>query len=200
MFTNHCEADLHIGRIIGIDPGSTTLGCSMLEYDVRTLEITRLCAYTFNADKMRLDELITLNHSERYARILALSDALHDVFVANPPNHIACESPFLKRRFPQAFAVLTEVVFGVRLAVRRYDPTMELDLVDPPTAKKAVGIVRKEDMSSKTKVHERLKALLHDKFDEAHSAASFAELDEHSTDGGAIAYWRWKKLFDGCEA
>lgn len=194
MFTNHCDTEEHVGRIIGIDPGSTTLGCSMLEYDVRTLEITRLCAYTFNADRMRLDDLAALNHSERFARILALSEALHDVFVANPPNHVACESPFLKRRFPQAFAVLTEVVFGVRLAVRRYDPTMELDLVDPPTAKKAVGIVRREDMSSKTKVHECLKTLLLDKYDEDHSGRSFAKLDEHSTDGGAIAYWRWKKL------
>ncbi|BAW19060.1 putative crossover junction endodeoxyribonuclease RuvC [Ralstonia phage RP31] len=194
MFTNNCEPDDHIGRIVGIDPGSTTLGCTLLEYDVRTMEILRLCAYTFNADKMRLDDLTVLNHSERYARIIELSEALYNVFLNVRPNFIISESPFLKRRFPQAFAVLTEVVFGIRMAVRKYDPTMQLDLVDPPTAKKAVGIVGKEDMKSKTKVHECLKKLILPKFDAAHSAAEFAELDEHSTDSGAIAYYKWKKL------
>ncbi len=194
MFTNHCESEDHIGRIVGIDPGSTTLGCAVIEYDVRTLEILRTCTYTFNAGKMRLDDLAVLNHSERYARIYELEDALFDVFMDLSPNYIACESPFLKRRFPQAFGVLTEVVYAIRMAVRRYDPTMTLDLVDPPTAKKAVGVVRREDMSSKTKVHELVKEILYDKFDEAHSAEAFKDLDEHSTDSMAIAYWRWKRL------
>lgn len=192
MFVNDCEPDDHVGRIIGIDPGSTTLGCTLLEYDVRTMEIIRLCAYTFNADKMRLDDLTTINHSERYARIFKLVDTLYDVFMKVRPNYIISESPFLKRRFPQAFAVLTEVVLSVRMAVRRYDPTMSLDLVDPPTAKMAVGATGK---ANKEEVHAALKKLLPTlHFDESKSAASFAELDEHSTDGAAIAYYKWKRL------
>lgn len=194
MFANHCESEEHIGRIVGIDPGSTTLGCALIEYDVRTLEILRTCTYTFNAAKMRLDDLVTLNYSERFARIFALEDALLGVFLDVRPNYIASESPFLKRRFPQAFAVLTEVVYAIRMAVRRYDPVMTLDLVDPPTAKIAVGSTGK---GTKEQVHAALKKLLpvlH--FDEAHSACRFEDLDEHSTDSMAIAYWRWTKLVE----
>lgn len=200
MFANHCEPEDHIGRIVGIDPGSTTLGCAMIEYDVRTFEILRTCAYTFNADKMKLDQLAVLNHSERFARIWDLSDALYEVFRDLQPTHIISESPFLKRKFPQAFAVLTEVVFGVRMAVRKYDPTMPLDLVDPPTAKMAVGANPKgkkgaSQAEKKKEVHTALAKLLPELvFDSDNSVAAFEDLDEHSVDSIAIAYSKWKQL------
>jgi Holliday junction resolvasome RuvABC endonuclease subunit len=192
MFTNHCEPDDHIGRIVGIDPGSTTLGCALIEYDVRTLAILRTCAYTFNADKMRLDDLASLNHSERFARIFALQQALYSVFLDLRPNIVISESPFLKRRFPTAFGVLTEVVFAIRMAVRQYDPTMQLDLIDPPSAKMATGATGK---AKKDEVHAALKKLLAGlHFDPSYSAMPFNELDEHSVDAIAIAYSMWKKL------
>lgn len=194
MFVNDCENNQEVGRIIGIDPGSTTLGVSIIEYDVRTLKILRTCAYTLNASKMRLNELDIENHSDRYARIYELGDALYDLFVAAAPNFIISESPFLSRRMPTTFAVLTEVVFAIRYAVRKYDPTIKLDLVDPPSAKMAVGASGK---AKKDQVHAALKKIEAEIcFDEANSAFAFNLLDEHSVDAIAIGYYKWKKLLE----
>lgn len=192
MFTNDDDLDQAICRIIGIDPGSTTLGFSVIEYDARTLEIVRSYAYTFNAGKMRLNELDILNHSERYARIYELMEAIYDAFIELRPNFVISESPFMAMRRPQAYGALVEVVFAIRSALRRYDPTMSLDLIDPPSAKNAVGA---PGNAKKEQVHIALKKLLpllH--FDVANSEAPFDELDEHSVDSLAIAYSRWKKL------
>lgn len=192
MFTNDCETDETVGRIVGIDPGSTMLGFSNLEYDLRSFDIVRTCAYTFNASKMRLNELDICNHSERYARIYELMDAVYDAFLTLRPHFVICESPFMAMRRPQAYGALVEVVFAIRMALRKYDPTMSLDLIDPPSAKNAVGA---PGNAKKEQVHAALKKLLATlNFDVANSAAPFDELDEHSVDSLAIAYSRWKKL------
>ena len=186
------DPDLQVGRIVGIDPGSTTLGFSILEYDLHSFEIVRSYARTFNAGKMKLSELDIVNHSERYARIYELMDALYDAFVELQPNFVISESPFMAMRRPQAYGALVEVVFAIRSALRKYDPTMNLDLIDPPRAKNAVGA---PGNAKKEQVHDSLKKLLSSlHFDESRSSKSFDELDEHSVDGLAIAYSRWKKL------
>jgi Holliday junction resolvasome RuvABC endonuclease subunit len=194
MFTNDDDVDQAICRIIGIDPGSTTLGFSVLEYDARTLKIIRTYAFTFNAGKMKLSDLDIENHSERYARIYELMEALYEKFLELKPTFVICESPFMAMRRPQAYGALVEVVFAIRSALRKYDPTMPLDLIDPPSAKNAVGAAGN---AKKEQVHAAMKKLLpalH--FDVLLSDAPFDLLDEHSVDGTAIAYSRWKKLID----
>ena len=186
------DPDQQVGRIVGIDPGSTTLGFSILEYDLHSFEIVRTYARTFNAGKMKLSELDIANHSERYARIYELMDVLYDAFVEMEPTFVISESPFMAMRRPQAYGALVEVVFAIRSALRKYDPTMNLDLIDPPRAKNAVGAAGN---AKKEQVHAALKELLPTlHFDETRSSESFDELDEHSVDGLAIAYSRWKKL------
>ena len=186
------DPDQQVGRIVGIDPGSTTLGFSILEYDLHSFEIVRTYARTFNAGKMKLSELDIANHSERYARIYELMDTLYDAFVEMEPTFVISESPFMAMRRPQAYGALVEVVFAIRSALRKYDPTMNLDLIDPPRAKNAVGAAGN---AKKEQVHDALKKLLPTlHFDESLSSESFDELDEHSVDGLAIAYSRWKKL------
>lgn len=186
------DPDQQVGRIVGIDPGSTTLGFSILEYDLHSFEIVRTYARTFNAGKMKLSELDIANHSERYARIYELMDTLYDAFVEMEPTFVISESPFMAMRRPQAYGALVEVVFAIRSALRKYDPTMNLDLIDPPRAKNAVGAAGN---AKKEQVYAALKKLLPNlHFDETRSSESFDKLDEHSVDGLAIAYSRWRKL------
>lgn len=192
MFALDQDLDQAICRIIGIDPGSTTLGFSVLEYDARTLKIIRTYAYTFNAGKMKLNLLDIESHSERYARIYELMEAIYGGFVDLQPNFVICESPFMAMRRPQAYGALVEVVFAIRSALRKYDPIMSLDLIDPPSAKNAVGAAGN---AKKEQVFAALKKILGEiHFDEELSGCSFDDLDEHSIDGIAIAYSRWKKL------
>jgi Holliday junction resolvasome RuvABC endonuclease subunit len=192
MIVHDQDLDHAICRIVGIDPGSTTLGFSVLEYDARTLKIIRVYAHTFNASKMKLNLLDIESHSERYARIYELMEAIYEGFVELQPNFVISESPFMAMRRPQAYGALVEVVFAIRSALRKYDPTMSLDLIDPPSAKNAVGA---PGNAKKEQVFAALKKMLPQlNFDEERSGCTFDELDEHSVDGIAIAYSRWKKL------
>ncbi len=195
MVSSDCDGYDYICRIIGIDPGSTTLGVTVIEYDIRTMSIVRTYSWTLNAGRLKLNELDIETHSERHARIFMLSELLYTTFVKYRPNFIITESPFLKKRFPLAFAVLTEVVYAIRLAVYRYDPFIPLDLVDPPTAKKAVGAKTVKGGNQKEPVHAALKLLqdtLH--YDETLSTVTFNNLDEHSIDSMAVSYYKWKTL------
>lgn len=194
MFSDDIDVDQSICRIVGIDPGSTTLGFSVLEYDARTLRIIRTYAYTFNADKMKLSDLDALSHSERYARIYALMQALYEAFLELQPTFVISESPFMAMRRPQAYGALVEVVFAIRSALREYDPAMSLDLVDPPSAKNAVGA---SGNAKKEQVAHAIKKILHQIcFDSSASNITFDELDEHSVDAIAIAYSRWLRLIE----
>lgn len=184
-----------VGRIVGIDPGTTTMGLSLIEYDLDTLIIQRSCAYTLNAGRMPLSELDVLSHSERYARIFELMDILYKLFVQIQPHHVISESAFMSRRMPTAYGALSEVIFAVRLALRRYDPGIPLDLIDPPSAKRAVGASGK---AKKDEVHTAIKKLVDDLcFDSQYSAAIFDNLDEHSVDALAIAYSKWSMIVSG---
>lgn len=180
---------------MGIDPGSTTLGVTIIEYDVITLEITKTYSHTLNAGRIPLNENDVALNNERYARIFLLANILYELFREYGPNFVVSESPFLKRRFPLAFAVLTEVVFAIRMALHRYDPTIKLELVDPPTAKKAVGAIITKGKEQKNPVRDALIKLLPDlNYDPTHYEQEFLCLDEHSIDSIAIAYWKWVTL------
>lgn len=194
MSTSIDELDQSICRIIGIDPGSTTLGFSVLEYDAKTYDIIRTYAYTFNAGKMQLNIQDIENHSERYARIYEIMEALYKAFYRIRPNHVVSESPFMAILRPSAFAPLVEVVFAIRSALRKYDPLMSLSLIDPPSAKNAVGAPGNAKKDVVKVCVEKLLDVLH--FDAEESGCEFAALDEHAVDGIAIAYSRWKKLID----
>lgn len=179
-------------RIIGIDPGSTTMGVGLIEVNLKDQLIIGMAAKTLNAKKLRLSELDEKVHSARYSRIYALGDALYDLFAEVKPSIVACESPFMSRRQPTAYGSLMETVYAVRTALRNYDSTIPLDLVDPPTAKIAVGAKgnagKEEVLAGLVKVCEKEGAL----FDEEKSGMAIKEIDEHSSDGLAIAYWRYK--------
>ena len=195
MFVNDCENNQEVGRIVGIDPGTTTMGISVIEYNVVTLEIIRTCAHTVNAGKLRLSEQDVDSHGARYARIFGLQNALYELFLEIKPNFVIAESPFMARRMPTAFAALTEVVFAIRSALRMFDPTMVLDLIDPPSAKLAVGAKTVKGGDTKKPVRLALNKLENVlQFDNTSSAATFDQLDEHSIDGTAIAYARWRRL------
>jgi Holliday junction resolvasome RuvABC endonuclease subunit len=85
-----------------------------------------------------------------------------------------------------------ETVFAIRTAARNYDESLALDLVDPPSAKNAVGApgnAKKEQVYAA--MHKMLDALVYDKTE---YDLEFSKLDEHSVDALAIAFWRMKKL------
>lgn len=174
-------------RIVGIDPGSVTLGACVIDLDLQTRTETLVDVRTFDASKnMRDYHNLSRIHGDRCARLQIHEDSLTGYFSVFKPHAIISEAPFLGR-FPQAFAALTECVTAIRRAVMRYDRFMPLHIADPMTVKSAVGVHRmgRKDKGalSKENVHAavmQLPLLNPGQID-------LASLDEHSIDAIAVA-------------
>lgn len=177
-----------VGCIVGIDPGSETLGTGALRVNVVTLEIVESAAFTYVGSKLAKDTWLGDVHGARAGRISAHEDNLVDMFHYWQPNLVASESPFYSQFRPQAFGALTETVDAIRNALWRYDCWLSLFMIDPPTVKKAVGA---SSHAKKDEVKEALMALPDLNYN---GPIPFALLDEHSVDALAVAYARLKIL------
>lgn len=127
-------------RIIGIDPGTDTLGIGLVSIDLLVHEVTVLDGHTFVAHQhlTHADSLIeTLG--ARQTRLLKLSAGLSVALDHCKPHAVVCETPYLDR-FPEAFRALVECLAMIRLCLYQYDPGMLLRTVDPASAKAAIGV------------------------------------------------------------
>ena len=169
--------------IVGIDPGSETLGICMLDFNVVTMAVVKTTAQTFVGSKLgMMSRWIAESHSERFARIEAHKQNLKQLLWINRPLIVACESPFYNSLRPSAYGVLVEVLNALKYACYEYNPDLPFTLIDPPSAKKAVGAkgnAKKEQMREAVLV-------LPDLFFQG--PVPLNNLDEHSIDSIAIAY------------
>lgn len=184
--------DDNIYRLLAIDPGSNTMGIALMEIDLYNRECVVGTAYTINgAQLMKNYPEIIATHGERNARLYAQKAHINNLLVHFEPHGVVCESPYMGR-FPQAYAALVECIHGIRQAVMEYDSTIGLQLIDPPTAKNAVGV--KARGSQKEEVGEAIRHLEHVRYlDELR----LNELDEHAKDALAVGYVRVKQLLGG---
>lgn len=176
--------------IIGIDPGSDTMGISEIKVDFKTQEIIETTAWTITASKLVNDTTwLSVNHSFRLARIHVLKERLINIFNKIDPAIIVCESPFYNPRRPNAYGVLVEVLTAVRESVIEHDVWKALYLIDPSSIKKSVGAPGNAD---KTVMKEKIKELECLKYK---GSIELASLDEHSVDAIATAYCKYKNVF-----
>jgi Holliday junction resolvasome RuvABC endonuclease subunit len=174
-------------RIIGIDPGTETLGVSVLDVSLTTNQIVLQYVSTYTATQLiRLFHLqwISQVHGDRIARLKAHEENLYSLFTTFRPHEIVSESPYLGR-FPAAYAALVECMSVIRSAVMRYDFRMPLHTLDPPTVKTRLGVSGK----SGDKTHMR-EGLLRLPDLENPQRIPIELLDEHSIDAMAVAYTR----------
>jgi Holliday junction resolvasome RuvABC endonuclease subunit len=179
-------------RIVGIDPGTDTLGIAVLDVDVqsRSVEIVRL--YTLHASR-NVDPLSAASvfRGSRYAQIQYLEKAMSSLFVNLMPSAIVHESPFMGR-FPEAYRALAECIGAIRRACDQYNPTLLIESVDPPTAKLAVGAKVGRD-STKDTVKQAVLAMQLP----CSNVVDLSLASEHAIDAIAVAYWKAKKLIAG---
>lgn len=176
-------------RICGIDPGSDTLGLSLVQVDLLSGEVDLLESSTYTGSSMlKQYPLLVEIHGARTARLWAHQDNLERQFKIHRPHAVYSESPFLGR-FPQAFAALTECITAIRRATFLYDPLMQLNLVDPPTVKLAVGVKAKGTDKNDVK-----KGLQKVEWLNNPNGINIESLDEHSVDSICVALTRAKAL------
>jgi Holliday junction resolvasome RuvABC endonuclease subunit len=181
-------------RIIGIDPGTNTLGVAILDVCLLEGKVTLMDAFTLVSNvSVQRHQNVLLAHGERYAKLYAHSEALRKLFGEWQPNCVICESPFLGR-FPQAFEALVECKLMIRRALQLYDKSMSLETVDPPTAKKAVDAPGKGgDKNAVRDAVLKLKDLITaDKVD-------ILKLDEHAIDAIAVGFFKVRQIQEWLE-
>ena len=176
--------------IVSIDPGSTFLGVGIIKVDAASMEIESSTAFTLNGAKLSSeDDWIMETHGDRVARILSLEIELLRIFRSVRPNFICSESPFINTKFPASGLALTEVMWGIRSAVMKYDQWVILETLPPSNVKQAIGCkgnAVKDDMLAKiVSMKNKFKYI---------GKMPIEKLDEHSVDALAVGYYKYTQL------
>lgn len=175
--------------IVGIDPGSQTLGVAVIEVDIVSRNIVSTQACTFTGDKLyREDDHYRELYGDKFYRIDKHRENLTAIFRYVRPIAICCESPFYSQRRPSAFGVLMEVLTAIQEAVKDYNSGMSLHVIDPPNVKKAVGASGNADKESVKRAILKMPNLNFKGF------CPLEKLDEHSIDAIGVAYYQYRAL------
>lgn len=187
-----------IARVVGIDPGSETLGLAVLSFDTVTQEILQTDCHTVVGSRLNGSPWVGELHGDRFTRIVGHSDNLLQFFHKVQPLAIAAEAPFFNPLRPYAYGVLMEVMAGIRNTVMQYDSWMPLYLLEPSTVKKAIGAMRKPNKAIKETTKDVVReAMARLPFLKLSPALEY--LDEHSLDAAAVAYTQYRRLYGDFE-
>lgn len=169
-------------RIMAIDPGSDTLGLSLLTVDLRNGDIAVHYSSTHTASRQLryLPEGYEDLHGSMFSRMHCHRHMLTNMMHEFQPHCIIAESAFLKKKFANAFASLTVGLEMIKSAIRDYNRFMVLELIGPSEAKKAVG-----HKGGKGSDKDGVKACVVN-YPGLIWHVDPAELDEHSSDSIAI--------------
>ena len=130
----------HSANIIGIDPGTDSLGLSVITFDVRNLDILYTQAQTFVGSKLdAFNKWDEMTHHARFTRINALKQAIFSCLLHYKPLQIVSEAPFFNPSRPGAYLALVEICSSIRQVVYEYDPWRSLYMVEPSILKKTIG-------------------------------------------------------------
>tara|TARA_B100001057_G_scaffold463613_1_gene517939 strand:+ start:161471 stop:162040 length:570 start_codon:yes stop_codon:yes gene_type:complete len=180
-------------RVVAIDPALDKLGIAVLDVNLITKQIHIRYAETIDAvaGSQKYPEVIS-QFGLRQAKLCYHETYLTDFFLRWEPHAIVHEAPFLGR-FPQSYAALVEAVSGIRRAAIAYNVLVDFDHVDPPSAKKAVGVNGKS--KDKEEVMEAITKLPDVVYD-TDTNILLSYLSEHASDAVAVGYWKIRRLFD----
>lgn len=168
-------------RVLGIDPGSTSLGLSILEWSMDGNQF--LVTHTETLFLTGRDfPLAAEHHGIRLSRHFELEDKLHSFMLTFRPHAIASESPFMGQ-FATAFKALSECLVVLQRYMYQYNPHLTFHYYAPKQVKSAVGVVltgnkgrKKEDNMNAVFNHPQLIWQVDQ-----------AQLDEHTVDATAVA-------------
>lgn len=181
--------------LVGVDPGSDTLGFAVLRFNIETLAIVSVEARTLKGAKAAKGSWVSEVHGDRLGRIESHRETLFHLFQQIQPIDVASESPFFNRLHPGAYGPLMETIAAIRYALMAHDAWKDLRMIDPPTVKNAVGV-------KGNKGGKEGKALMYEAVMRLAPSLNYCGplpiqyLDEHSIDAIAVAYSRYRTLLE----
>lgn len=171
--------------LVSVDPGSYHLGAATYLHNART-DLTRLVA-TGDMDVADHERYPHFDvHGVRGKRLQLMAEYLYQYLCIWKPDYVVCEDAYLSR-FATPYRSLVEGIAAIRQALYRYDPSMELILVEPSAAKVAFGA-----SGGKGDTKERARAGVY-KHVGPHSDIDLTVLNEHVIDAVGIGFWGIEK-------
>lgn len=173
-------------RIVGIDPGTDTVGFAVIDLDLVTGNMAIGEVHTLvGSEHLKYYRRRCATHGARFVRLQLIKESLIEGFLVQQPDAVICESPYFNPRRPGAFYALVEAVSTVKEAVYEYRDDLACLFVDPAKAKANIGVSGKS--GDKEAIGPALAQATYLK-----GLPRFAALpywDEHSRDALAIAYY-----------
>lgn len=185
------EAAPDVIRVLALDPGTTTLGCGIIEIPIDNLERPRVVwARTLHVkNKTHLSSTAEID-GERSERLNELEEELVEVIKMTLPTFFATETPFMKRGKMSAYESGIELQVMIRQAVRRVSMTLAVNGFNPMMVKHFVGVDHIK--TPKLAVQEAVRDLY-----KGHTDIDIMALDEHSSDSLAVAHTFYRKEMMG---
>lgn len=176
-------SELNKLRVMSIDPGTNMLGLSVHELNLTHGTMLVLDAHTVNVPRvMNLHCSDTLFYQdERVAKLKAVEYAVANYARSWEIERAVSEAPYMGK-FPAAYAALVSCINAIRSGCSYYDSTLYLDIIDPATVKKQLGVPGNSgDKSLITRAIEKLETI-------DTSLIDLSSLDEHSVDSIAVGH------------
>lgn len=179
-------------RIVAFDPGTSTLGISVLDADIENKRIYLLHATTINAARYLRPSYESELFGNRQTRITHLQEFIARVFEVYRPDLVVSEDTYMGR-FADAFESLTELLSAIRTTLYAYNSHTRLIMIETSVAKSTVGAPTSKKA---VKVGTLKEAVQHAVFrlDDLLWTIDKHTLDEHAVDAVAVGYTLAKRI------
>lgn len=170
-------------RIMGVDPGTENLGMSLGVCDFITPSFTVVSGSTHDVKSLihKTHEYLTHYQSRNIAMYTAVYNLVYQAVHDLQPDLVICEAPYMDRRFPLSYMLLSLCSQAVEQAVKDYSIFIPFEYIDPATVKKGVGV--KGNTGDKNLMN---KAVLSNPY--IKGSFDLTTLDEHAIDSIAMGY------------
>ena len=169
-------------RIMGIDPGTENLGMSLGVCDFITPKFEVIEATTFDIKSIihKSNPYLVEFQSRNIALHVAIYNLVYQMVSDLQPDLVICEAPYMDKRFPLSYMLLSLCCLAIEKAVKDYSVFIRFETIDPATAKMGVGAKgnsgNKDLMNHAVLNHPLITGTM-----------DFTQLDEHAIDSIAIA-------------
>lgn len=176
--------------ICAIDPGTNTMGYSILLVNLSDFTIEVDHSVTFVASKA----IRSYGEVTREKRLKWLEDKLVEEFNNDEPDYIIMESAFANRRRITAFEALIECRVIITNAVERFDSSREILLIDPISVKYGIGAMvrgtkRPKKKGKKVDTKDLVRKVIKEDKDLKWNNINIDDLDQHEVDSIGVGIY-----------
>ena len=171
-------------RILGIDPGTDTLGIALVDVSIDDYKPRLVYAHTFVASReVAGRDWGSQILGNRDLRLANHYDNLYSLLCQVTPTLVAAESPFLARGRVSSFEALVECYAMLRSVCWEYSSSLYLRRMDPITVKNSVNVSHIKTDKSDVK-----KAVIELYSESCVGVVNIESLDEHAIDAVAVCH------------